>query len=64
LRDLKCDEIQGYLLSRPLPGSDLARWLEERLRQEALRRVTYNYKSAEPIEPLSLDLKRDTVFGV
>ena len=29
LRDLGCDEMQGYLLSRPLPGADLAEWLRE-----------------------------------
>ena len=27
LRDLGCDEAQGYHLSRPLPGDDLGRWL-------------------------------------
>jgi diguanylate cyclase (GGDEF)-like protein len=64
LRELKCDEIQGYLLSRPLPASDLARWLEERIRQETLRRATYNQRSAEPLEPMSLNLARDTVFGM
>ena len=31
LRDMGCDEIQGYLLSRPLDGAEFARWLRKRL---------------------------------
>jgi EAL domain-containing protein (putative c-di-GMP-specific phosphodiesterase class I) len=27
LRSLGCDEIQGYLFSRPLPGPDLLKFL-------------------------------------
>jgi len=30
LRELGCDMVQGYHLSRPLPPEDLARWLRER----------------------------------
>jgi diguanylate cyclase (GGDEF)-like protein len=30
LRDLGCDEIQGYLLSPPLPPADLSDWLTDR----------------------------------
>lgn len=29
LRDLKCDEIQGYLVSRPLPRASLDNWQRE-----------------------------------
>jgi diguanylate cyclase (GGDEF)-like protein len=32
LRGLGCDEIQGYLLSRPLTAQGFAQWLEERQR--------------------------------
>ena len=28
LRDRGCDELQGYLLSRPLPAQDFVRFLE------------------------------------
>jgi diguanylate cyclase (GGDEF)-like protein len=28
LRQLSCDEVQGYLLTRPLPPIDLERWLD------------------------------------
>jgi EAL domain-containing protein (putative c-di-GMP-specific phosphodiesterase class I) len=30
LHGLGCDEIQGYLISRPMPGSQLIAWLAER----------------------------------
>jgi EAL domain-containing protein (putative c-di-GMP-specific phosphodiesterase class I) len=33
LRQLGCDLMQGYLLSRPLPGDDLVRWLADRMRK-------------------------------
>ena len=33
IRQLGCDIVQGYLLSRPLPLGDIIDWLNERLRQ-------------------------------
>ncbi|MNO01862.1 Oxygen sensor protein DosP [compost metagenome] len=30
LRNAGCDQGQGYLLARPMPASDLARWLATR----------------------------------
>jgi EAL domain-containing protein (putative c-di-GMP-specific phosphodiesterase class I) len=32
-----CDEVQGYLHSRPLPPRELAMWLLARQQEEALR---------------------------
>jgi EAL domain-containing protein (putative c-di-GMP-specific phosphodiesterase class I) len=29
LERLECDELQGYLFSRPLPADDFTRWLAE-----------------------------------
>ena len=30
LRELECDEVQGFLLGRPLPAADLGQWLAQR----------------------------------
>jgi EAL domain-containing protein (putative c-di-GMP-specific phosphodiesterase class I) len=30
LRDLRCDSMQGYLLSRPLPAEEFVAWFEPR----------------------------------
>jgi EAL domain-containing protein (putative c-di-GMP-specific phosphodiesterase class I) len=30
LRDMGCDEIQGYYLSRPVPADEIAVWLQNR----------------------------------
>ncbi|MBE0548618.1 MAG: EAL domain-containing protein [Rubrivivax sp.] len=39
LRELGCDEMQGYLLSRPLPPADLVAWLHKRLRLDGARKL-------------------------
>jgi EAL domain-containing protein (putative c-di-GMP-specific phosphodiesterase class I) len=36
LRDIECDEVQGYLISPPLPANELERWAEAH-RRPALR---------------------------
>jgi diguanylate cyclase (GGDEF)-like protein/PAS domain S-box-containing protein len=41
LREMGCNEIQGYLLSRPLDGNDLAHWLRERLKRMELARLAH-----------------------
>ncbi len=53
LRHLGCDEIQGYLLSRPLPGPDMAEWLREYHlnRQKVIRAVG---KATGPMPLLTL----------
>jgi EAL domain-containing protein (putative c-di-GMP-specific phosphodiesterase class I) len=28
LRSQACDQVQGFLLSRPIPGADLSKWLQ------------------------------------
>ncbi len=29
LRNFKCDQVQGYLFSRPLPGNELTEFIRE-----------------------------------
>lgn len=41
LRELKCDEVQGYYYSAPLPPQQFAAWLHDRL-QPALKAVASN----------------------
>lgn len=32
LRELNCDEAQGYLIARPMPSEELGAWIEHRMR--------------------------------
>lgn len=56
LRKLGCDEIQGYLLSRPLPAADLAAWLTKRLRDGEHRRLHYG----EHLDPTLITVELET----
>ena len=31
MRDIGCDNVQGYLIARPMPTDDLIRWLAQRV---------------------------------
>ena len=53
LRQLGCDEMQGYLLSRPVPAADLALWLRKH-HDEYLARVNPRHFVAAKLAPLSL----------
>ena len=53
LRKLGCDEMQGYLLARPMPAADLAQWLVPHLRTQANRRRSYGRAGIE--RPMSLE---------
>jgi len=54
LRELGCDEMQGYLFSRPLPPEDLVRWLEARAHQALLKRLSVGRSPDEPLQRLRI----------
>ena len=54
LRELGCDEIQGYLLGRPMPGADFAAWMVEHDRVRSQKRARKRYSEANPITQFSL----------
>jgi diguanylate cyclase (GGDEF)-like protein len=54
LRELGCDEIQGYLLGRPMPGADFAAWMVEHDRARTQKRARKRYSEANPITQFSL----------
>jgi diguanylate cyclase (GGDEF)-like protein len=63
LRHLGCDEMQGYLLSRPLPPDDLATWLLERLhKQNEAGRFTGAVQGA-PLQRLSIETTAESGAG-
>ncbi len=54
LRELGCDEMQGYLLSRPLPPAELASWLMKRQRVGEARKLTMGHGSGEPLVMITI----------
>jgi EAL domain-containing protein (putative c-di-GMP-specific phosphodiesterase class I) len=63
LRHLGCDEMQGYLLSRPLPPDELATWLLERLhKQNEAGRFTGAVQGA-PLQRLSIETTAESGAG-
>ena len=56
LRQLGCDEMQGYLLSRPLPAADLADWLNKRLRDEAQRKLSLGGPLGDTLPRMSIEI--------
>jgi EAL domain-containing protein (putative c-di-GMP-specific phosphodiesterase class I) len=51
---LGCDEVQGYLLSRPLPADQLMSWLRQR-REARATRDARAFANTGPITLMSLD---------
>ena len=51
---LGCDEVQGYLLSRPLPADQLLDWLRRRCHARTTRE-TRAFATTSPITLMSLD---------
>jgi diguanylate cyclase (GGDEF)-like protein/PAS domain S-box-containing protein len=55
LESLGCDEIQGYLISRPLPADQLVAWLRERNEGSAPMRMAPVYTDSSPMTLMSLE---------
>jgi EAL domain-containing protein (putative c-di-GMP-specific phosphodiesterase class I) len=34
LRELGCDDAQGYFIARPMPAADLGRWMDDWLERQ------------------------------
>jgi diguanylate cyclase len=55
LRELGCDEVQGYWISRPMPGADFASWFVTYNRARTSRRRSRSrYSDTSPITLFSL----------
>ena len=54
LRDLGCDEMQGYWLGRPMAGSEFAAWFVNHQKQRGRRRSRSRYTDTSPMTLFSL----------
>jgi diguanylate cyclase (GGDEF)-like protein len=54
LRDLGCDEMQGYWLGRPMPGAEFAAWLVNHNRTRSRRRSRSRYSDTSPMTLFTL----------
>jgi predicted signal transduction protein with EAL and GGDEF domain len=55
LRELGCDEMQGYLLSRPMPPNAFAVWLDKRI-SDGQRSVSgFGYVDSAPMTLMTID---------
>lgn len=57
LARLGCDEVQGYLLSRPMSSAQLVDWMRERQRASTSRRPAYS--DSGPVTLMTLDTLDD-----
>ena len=55
LRELGCDEMQGYLLSRPMNPTALVAWMTQRHTDQRRRDSAFGFGNSEPMTLLSLD---------
>ena len=55
LREVGCDEMQGYLLSRPMPPDTLALWLDKRITDGQRSVSGYGYVDSEPMILMTIE---------
>ena len=55
LRAMGCDEMQGFVLSRPLSSSAFVAWVHERDRRKARRDAKYAYADSGPMTLLMIE---------
>ena len=55
LRELGCDEMQGYLLSRPMPPAALMAWVRQRHAKHLQRSSPYGFTDSGPMTLMTLD---------
>lgn len=55
LRELGCDEMQGYLLSRPMPPAQLLAWLTQRRTEQLRRESPYRFSDSGPLTLMTID---------
>ena len=55
LRELGCDEMQGYLLSRPMPPAALVAWMTQRHAEQLRRASAYGFSDSGPMTLMTMD---------
>ena len=55
LRQLGCDEMQGYLLSRPMPAAAMRDWLLHRLAERQARASPFGCSDSDPMTLMSME---------
>ncbi len=55
LRDMGCDEFQGYLLSRPLAPEIFVEWLDQRRLQRSTHALAHGWADSGPMTLMTLE---------
>jgi PAS domain S-box-containing protein len=63
LRTLGCDEMQGYLLSRPMPPDALPGWLAQRCGPHGRRERPLAYSDSRPLQLMTMELAAAELEG-
>ncbi len=58
LRELGCDEIQGYLLSRPMPPNEMTAWMKSLQQRRPPRGALTQMRGAEMVAPFPFGPER------